>query len=244
MTAFADDFAGAAGPLDGRVSPTGHVWSDINASTALDGAGRASRVLLGSDATGSYNQIDLDAPVTRMSAQISFTGQSDVVEKNDGFAVISASDPSYVFGPPAKRHAFENMIHPVFGPWAFSMSLYQGGLVQEPNPKLFLVYPGGRLLLDGTVYDIAVEFRGIIMTCRLPWPAASPDPRPPELVRQFADPLIRTMAGRYLIWQTTNSLSGGLLSPRYESVAAETDQLPGFIPSAPFPAVLGGELWS
>lgn len=229
MTAFSDDFTGAAGPLQGRVSATGHVWRVLNDNAVLDGAGRYTRdpaKPAGGATGGCYSQIELDAPVTSMTAQVSWLGTSPDSAHATSFGLICSAADTHNGAYP-QLHVFDDMVHIAISPWAIGASTYTGG---TPGPGMTFAYPGGLLALDGTVYTIGLEFRGQIVTIKGPNGADY----------KIAGPLYDAYRGPYLDFQCYDTPKPDL-GTRFESVAATTVPLAGYIPPLPLPAALGAE---
>ncbi len=226
-----DTFAGD-GDLDGRVAtPSGQVWNDANGKL-ITADGQMKRDPEEAGLSSNYPQIDLGAPVTGMWCQVSWLGDeedSDVIQKNNGVVLICADDPARAGSPPT-LNAFGAMLHPIFGPWAMAVTVYENAAPLD-EPQQFLAYPGGRLDIDGTVYQCGWELRGMILTVYCP---------DGSRVR-VADPLFAEHAGRHMIWQTYLTASAGL-AVRFERVLATTAQLPGYVEPVPLRATRGGEL--
>jgi len=230
VTAFADNFAGtAAGAVNGRVSSSGHVWNDYNDRLRLNGSGQMIRNPAGVSGQGSYGEITLDAPVTSMSANVSWTGTSDVLQQNGSLILIYGPSDVHNGTPPAET-IFRDAVHVAFGPWATEVTVYTGGVLQS-LPTWFFQYPGGRLAIDGTVYPIGIERRSRILSVI----------RPDGVTTRIADPIIESYAGVYLIYQCYNTTAPDLV-PRFESVAATTAALAGYVTPTPIPARLEPEV--
>jgi hypothetical protein len=227
-----DDTFTGNGDLDGRVAtPTGQVWDDANGKL-ITADGQMKRDPLEAGLTYNYPQIDLDAPLTGMWCQVSFDGEetdSDIINENNSAVLIAASDDTRAGSAPT-LNAFSNMLHPAFGPWAMEIYVYEAGS-PLPSPTQFLAYPGGRLDIDGTIYQCGWELRGIILSLYCP---------DGSLVK-IADPLFAEHAGQHMIWQTYLSASAGL-AVRYERVLATTVELPGYVESIPLRETRGVEL--
>lgn len=211
---FSDDFNGPAGPLNGRVSPTGQVWDDLNQTSALDGSGRLIRDPAATGG-GSYGKVTLDAPVTSMDAEISFLGTSDNIgETSDCVLIYAAQDERDGTFP--NLSVFRNFVHLVFSPWVFSANVYTDSAVVSGADHTF-AYPEGRLRVDGTIYSVHVERHGSELTVVGP---DSIDGTPVE--RTISYPLYETYAGKFLVFQTYDA-NWPALSPRIESVAASSE---------------------
>ena len=209
--AFRDDFTGAPdGPLDGRVAPSGQVWNDFNDGLRLDD-GRVRRIVP-QGAGGGYGQINLDAAVTSMTAKVSWLGKSDTDRENGSLVLIYSHADVHGGNPPTKQ-IFKDSVHLAIGPWLTSITVYEEGVVVGEAKSV--VYPDGRLDVDGTVYSIGLERRGRSISVI----------RPDGIVSDIADPRFESFAGPYLIWQCYDTVSPNL-SSRFESVAATTDPLP------------------
>lgn len=224
MTSFTDNFAGtAAGPLHGRVSTSGHVWDDRNNGLKLDGSGHMIRNLATEGVGGAYGAVDLDAPVTSMKAQVSWSGSSDSPTENGSFVMIASDSPQRA-GVAPSAGIFTNGLHPVFGIRQLAFDLWQNN---SGVNMLNYTYPGGPLKTDGTVYECGWEITGIIMTFYCP----------DGSVRKLAHPLFKQYAGKHLIYQVYRGAAVNLY-PEYRTVTATTDPIPGYTPPPPLPAVL------
>lgn len=228
MTDFYDDLVGAAGPVDGRVSSTGHVWDDYNDGLRLDGseAGRLQRVDPANQG-GAYGQINLDAAVTKISAEVSWLGTSDTSSENGTLVFIYAAN-DVKQGIPPTQGIFDDSVHVVFGPWATELAFWEGGVRSSTGTHRY-DYP--RLNVDGTVYSVSLERRGDTIHLK----------RPDGKAGKVTDSRILSFAGPYLIFQCSDSVSPNLV-PRFEWVRASTDALPAYVITPPIAVPPGVEL--
>lgn len=212
MAEIHDDFAGAAGVLNGRTAPTGQTWSDTNDTLRLDGSGRMIRNPAKEGVTvGSYARIDASAHVTSMEADVSWTGTSGIIQENGAAVLISGADPARSGNPPTQG-IWVNAIHAVFGAWAADVSIWENNA--SAGAMIHYTYPGGKVALDGTVYRVGIYLDGNRLG------ALMPDGK----TIWAGDARLDAYTGRYLIFQTYNDVAPDL-RPRIEEVWADTAPL-------------------
>lgn len=206
-----DDFTGASGVFDGRTALTGQTWSDTNDSLRLDGSGRLIRDAADEGTSvGSYAYIDAGAAPIHQYASISFTGSSASITENGAVVLISSSS-STRDGTPPTQGIFHNALHAVFGLWQTAVSIWENGASSQPN-LLSYTYPAGPLAADGTIYSVGIYFDGQRAGIDLP----------DGTRRWIGDPRLATYTGRYLIYQTYNTIAPDL-RPRLEEVWCDND---------------------
>lgn len=218
---FTDDFAGAAGPLAGRVSPSGHTWSDYNGAANIDGDGHMIRNPahegLSGSAYGVYPAVSLAEPVKQMSAVVSWIeaapGASDIVNENGALVLICALSDTRAGTPADPTRIFADCIHCVFGPWQTVIDIFQAGVKVEGRSRNWGTYSGAPLPVDGTPHNVGLIFDGNRIGVQLP------DRANPEWV---GDALYGTTPGRHMIWQSYNTTAPDL-RPRFDSVTATSE---------------------
>lgn len=213
---FWDSFDGNAGPLDERVSPSGHVWDDLNQTSTLDGEGRLVRVA-GYPYGGSYGKLTLSGAVTSMSMDVSWLGESDAQEDNNPLVMIySPTDERIGIFPTLT--VFMDFVHVVVGNRMLSINYYADAVdINESLNFLYSVadYPDG-LLTDGTVYSVSMERTGRILTITGPDESGGS-----PTIRRAAHPLVATYAGRYIVFQEHDTNAPNL-QPRIEYASASS----------------------
>ncbi len=222
---FLDSFDGTAGNLVGRVSPSGHEWGDLNGRFALDGAGK----LVAKDYAQSSRYADVHLTgdgCFGMSAVGVWGGESSVITDSSGLVLIAGASPDRP-STPGSAGIYYNCIHPVFGDWQTGIDIWVDG---AGTRLLTYNYPSGPLARD-TPYAFGWELTGIILTIYMPDGA----------VKKLADHRFPAWIGPHLIWQIYNT-GHPANQPRYESVAATSELIPGYVPPPPLPDVLGAEV--
>jgi hypothetical protein len=199
---FRDDFDGPAAPLQGRVSPSGHVWGDGNARFRTDGTG--SLLPVDWATSGRYADVHLDAAAIGMAAVGLWTGTSGSRSDNSGLVLISGPQPERS-GTPGSLGIYYNAIHPVFGDWATAIDLWVNGTGQR---LLTYFYPGGRLAQD-VPHRFGWRLSGMTMTFDMP----------DGTTKTLTDSRFPDWVGKHLIYQIYNS-GHPANQPRYDSVAA------------------------
>lgn len=208
MVALNDTFDGAAGPLHGRVAPTGQTWADYNDSCRIDGSGRFVRG--GDTSHGSYLATSIDAPITRMWADISFTGTSADITENGSVVLISSSDPDRTIVDPPYVGIYDHAIHAVFGLWQTTIEFYNHGALELP--RVLVANYAEPLAADGTIYRIGLTITGQRVTVDLP----------DGQTKYAADSRLALYTGRHLIYQIYDNVSPDL-DPRIEQVWADSE---------------------
>jgi hypothetical protein len=209
MVAVHDDFTGPDGPLNGRVAPTGQVWSDTNDALRLNSGLLTRNPDLEGTTTGSYARIDAAERVTMMEADISWTGTSSIAQENGAVVLICANDPQRSGNPP-NQGIYVNCIHAVFGLWQTSIAIWEDNASSAPA-MLSYTYPGGKIAHDGTVYRIGIYMDGDRLGALMP----------NGVTLWAGDARLEEYTGRHMIFQTYNVVAPNL-RPRIEEVWADT----------------------
>lgn len=245
VTAFADNFLVNPGLMNGRLPTTpigSETWNDFNAAGSVAATSTPTpgfiRNPAGNLAGGVYCEYALDKPVTSMSASVRWFGPSSVGVFSSCVLIFGAQDIHG--GAPPNIEIFENAAHFAFDNEGLTVTTFTAG-VQSGNVLLYK-YSGGSVPVDGTAFNIGIEIRGQIISCICP----------DGTTQKCASPLFAAYQGPYLIFQcfdATNPatydggghVTGGL-QPGFNSVAATTDPLAGYVPPWPVPLVRGTEL--
>lgn len=188
-----------------------------------------------------YERIDLTAPPVRRTAQVSYSGTTG---QHLSTTMISTNDPTQI----APGLAFRNMLHPVIGPGAWFVSVYDwdgnnaipttlvsGNWALVTGASFFNAGFGfNQLYTDGRVYDITIDVDAAASAMRIVVAQGAAV----VLDRTIVDSRIATHHGRYLIWQVARAAGFELTEdvvPRFDaitgSIAADTDAVTPRIPA-------------
>lgn len=201
VTLALDDFE-RADQLGIGTAQTGQAWSvsGPGAATAQIQSGRLTNGPQAASATMYCSILCASKPV-RYGARFSWAAGAGATT-TDPIAIISSSNATATL---------DQMLHLIINPTTWRLTTWNGAaqdvvLASESDPRATFPTP---LLTDGTVYECWITVQGNNVHIDLP----------DGTTADFSDPLVPTVSGNLLIYETTYNSASAYLQ-RFESIAA------------------------